>query len=457
MADKRIAVIGGGISGLSVLHYLNQRNTERALDLCLFEKNASSGGTIATQRKNDCIFEAGPNGFLDSNERTLQLVKEVDAERFLVRASEVHADRFISLDGWLLALPTDPKEFFRFKALSLWDKLRVSLEYFIGKGKKDPETIYKFGVRRFGRKFTELFLDPMVSGVFGGDVKKLNLRLAFPRIYDMEQLHGSLIKAMLKAQKAKQRGEEVNSVMPRGKLTSFTSGMGCLIGSLQEKYKEQIHFGKQVVSVTYADNRYKIALEDRTEYADEVYLCTPAYVTQRIVKEMWPELAKDLGKIYYAPVAVVNLVFWKELLEVIPQGFGYLVPSLEKRAVLGVLFENNIFPGRCPDDKFMFRVMIGGANHPDVVKLTEKELVQMAKREILAHFNVKGDAQDISVKLWDKGIPQYDQVYYEAIQSIERKMSLPKNLHLVANYLNGIAMNDCINNAYRAVQNSHLL
>jgi len=194
--------------------------------------------------------------------------------------------------------------------------------------------------------------------------------------------------------------------------------------------------------------------QDTKYTADELYLCAPAYKTAQMIHGLSAVFSGDLGKINYASVVIVGLVYKKQNIKEIPQGFGYLIPSLEKKKVLGVLFESNIFVNRSPEDQMMFRIMIGGSRHPDILDMKEDDLKELAMDELRSQFTITEKPQQIFFASWLKAIPQYDQTYVEVQRSISEHLQQWPNLMIVSNYWNGITLNDCIENAFQAAQHS---
>lgn len=463
---KQIVIIGGGISGLALLHYLKKKYIQHDhVDICLLEKNGHLGGTIRSIAKGGCLFETGPNGFLDSKKRTLEFVGELGLTDSLLRANKESKIRYLSVDGALHQLPTNLKDFLSFKLLNLPQKFRILGEFFIPKKSDPDESVYDFGKRRFGEQFSKIFLDPMVSGIYGGDARCANLKAVFPRIYALEEEYGSLFKAMIKTRKERKaregQGRPQDAVMggPSGTLTSFQGGVAQMINAVGSRYKENIHLNRDARSISYAEDRYIIASDDGQEYrADELFVCAPAHSVASMIKGVNNQLSRELEKITYAPIAVVGLVYPLEYFREKPKGYGYLVPSSEESQVLGVLFEGNIFPDRCRDGQILFRVMIGGARHPDILDQSKEELVALAIREIETLVGKKekegngGGLPEHFFIPWEKAIPQYNLAYCEIRKNINSQLRKTPNLHLVANYLNGVSLNDCIESAYQEVQ-----
>ena len=454
--SKQIIVIGGGISGLSLLHYLRQKYSARTdVKILLLEKEASLGGTIRSVVKNGCLFEAGPNGFLDSKPRTLEFIAELGLAGELVRAGRDAQIRYICLNNVLHFFPMSPGGFFGFRPMRLREKLRVFAEPFVARGTDPEESVYAFGARRLGEKFSQLFLDPMVSGIYGGDARETVLRAAFSRIYDLEQKYGSLFKAMIKIKKEKKNGAETAG-MPSGTLTSFRRGQAQFIETLGKRYSDNILFNREVTAVTRGGGRFVVEGGGRRHEADELFICTPSYQAARMLQGVSPGLADDLNRVQYAPMAVVGLVFPLSAFPKKPQGFGYLIPSSERKEVLGVLLESNIFPSRSPEGQILLRVMIGGARHPSILEKAQGELVRLAVDEVRLTLHAQGDPWEVFFASWPKGIPQYNRACVAAEAKIAEELKRWPGLYLVANYRGGVSLNDCIENAYQTAQASAL-
>lgn len=466
--SRTITIIGGGISGLTLLHYLKRKYAGRKdVQIFLLEKNDRLGGTIYSIKRQGCLFEAGPNGFLDSKSTTRALISDLGLEQDLLKANDEAKIRYICVNSNLYPVPTNPKDFLTSPLLNPLDKLRVLGEVFVPKGGDPNESIYEFGKRRLGQKFAGLFLDCMVKGIFGGDARQINLKAAFPRMYELENEYGSLFKAMAKLKKRKvlPAGRQASSQhgtagMPKGQLTSFRQGTAQLIEALGSRYKNEIRLNQEVQTLSCeglpAGRQFVIYSGDTRYSADELFLSLPAYQAAHLLKNIAPAMTIGLGKIFYAPIVVVGLVFALSAFKTKPKGFGYLVSSKEKKELLGVLFDSNIFSDRCPSDEIMFRVMLGGAQYPDILQKSEEELISTALKEIQSRFSPQRGPHETFFVRWPKAIPQYDRNYVAIKEDLISQLNEWPNLHLVANYLNGISMNDCIENAYQAAQSSYL-
>lgn len=445
--STQIVIVGGGISGLSLLHYLHERYARRNdIKILLLEKAEKSGGKVMTRQEKGMLFESGPNGFLDTKGDVLALCEALGLKGELVHAQPTAKRRYFLHQNRLHAFPGSLKDFVLSPELSWGDKLKVFAEILTPGAPDSHETVYEFGCRHFGQRVTELFLDPFINGIYGGDIKNLNLALAFPQFFELEQNYGSFLRGML----AKRNGITKRN-KPKPLLTSLRQGLGQLIHALEEKYKNIILCQREVLSIDLSNSGgYWVKTKQETLPADQLFLCLPAPGAARLLRSLCPSLSERLGKIAYAPIAVVGFLYRKEALASWPDGFGYLVPSQEKNMILGVLFESNIFPGRCAPDHFLLRVFLGGMLHPEIVSKEPNELIGFAQKEVEARLHTSQDPTQSLCVLWPQAIPQYDQQYAQFRSEILPDMMRLKNLQVVANYWNGISLTDCMRNAKKA-------
>ena len=447
---KQVVIIGGGISGLTLLHQLKKKFVGRQdLQFLLLEKGHEVGGPIQTRRLAESLVEAGPNGFLDSKSAMVELIKDLGLESELIQADPAAKLRFVRVGSSLHAFPENPWALLRFAPLTITARLRIFCEFFIRKGANEEETVYEFGERRFGQGFAEYFLDPMVSGIFAGDAKELCLKSAFPDIYAMEQQHGSLFKAFI----ALKRKQEKNR---KGTLCSLKQGMGQLIETLDARYQHNIQKTTEVLGVHRSGEGYVVETIANKYFADHVFVSTPAASSAKILQTLDPNFADLLNRVPYASIVVVAMVFQKKDFGQEPKGFGYLVPGCENSPVLGALFSSNIFPNRCRQDQSLVQVMLGGQRHPNVLNLTDEELKGVAFDQLTELFQVNASPKTFAIFRWPKAIPQYLRGHEKRCRAIKELLSQFPGLDIVANFWGGIGVNDCVQNAKLKVENLKL-
>ncbi len=408
MEIKKIAIIGGGISGLALLHFLSKKYGSKA-EITLIEKTAKTGGTIDSAELGGCLFETGPNGFLNNQPATLELVHDLGLDSHLVNASFSSKLRYMRLGNRLHVFPKHPIELLAFGGFSFRDKLRVFAEPFVPKGGSATESMHDFCQRRFGVAAANTVFDCVAHGIYGGNSRQLNMREAFGMIAEMEEKYGSVTKGLI-VQQSKNRPQ----------LMSFQKGMGELVDALTERYAASIRLSQNVTDLNEIQ-------------ADIIFLSVPAHAAAGILHNSVSVLAGYLEKIHYVPITVAGLVYRKADFTSPPKGYGYLAPSTE--GILGVLFESNVFPGRSDKDHVMVRVMM------------RQDDLSKAHQAVADVFPVKNGSVHSTLISWPKAIPQYDQQYAALKPKITQELFLHPRLRLAANYWKGVSFNDCIKNA----------
>lgn len=430
---KSIVVIGAGISGLSCLHYLNQQFSNDAnCRVTLLEQADCPGGTVQTLCENGIIFEYGPNGFLDSNPATLNLSEELGLSHELITANPEAKKRFIVVNDTLIALPLSPPAFFASSLFSLAQKIRFLKEIGISSTSSPNESMYAFMERRLGRACGEYLAVPMAKGIYAGDARQIAIEAAFPKIKNIESAHGSLIRYALKSKRKKTR------------LWSFKKGMRQIIDTLYAKYQNQIKLNTRVSQIIKTNDGIVIKTSTGNIDANHVILSTAAHAASSIIEPLNPVLAKTLTEIQYAPVGVLGIVLKTNDFPEKPKGFGFLYPgAIQENPLLGVLFESDVFNGRCGKDEVLLRAMLSGThssiNKEQAFSLTLKALEKIYKHPLLI--------QHTFFKFWEKAIPQYDLKYLNIKGRIEAALKSTPELSLCANYYGGVTFNDCVSNA----------
>ncbi|TNF54986.1 protoporphyrinogen oxidase [bacterium] len=442
----KIVIVGGGISGLSLAYFLLQK--EPTLDIEVLEADNRPGGKIWTDKAGGFLSEWGVNGFLDNKPRTLELASLLNIAP--VRSNDNARKRFIYSERVLRQIPESPPAFFTSNLLSLWGRLRIIYEIFAQKGTAADETLEEFAVRRLGREAYEKLIDPMASGIYAGDSSRLSLKSCFPRINELEQQYGSLIRAMIKLQKqAKTTGKKVGAG-PGGTLTTFDGGMHTLIDGLSNSLGERLKLGVSVKAIDRRDMNYGVHLErgDAIE-ADILVLATPAHASSKIVSDINKELSGLLSTIPYPAVSVVCLGFSRYKIEHSLEGFGFLVPYREKRKILGTLWDSSIFPDRAPEGKVLLRTMVGGARASDIAMQKDEGILRDVMEELHTIMGITTDPEFVRIYKHEQAIPQYNVGHQRILNDIQAIVNKWKGFYLTGNAYRGISLNDCIENSYK--------
>jgi len=448
---KKIAIVGGGISGLTVAYALLNRlqNTEHRvqLEVKVFEAEARPGGKIWTDRIGGFLCEKGANGFLDNRPQTLKLCDELGLRP--LRANENAKRRYIYSENRLKALPESPSAFFKSNIISLRGRLRVFYEPLAPKG-PDDESVAEFIKRRLGRDALEMLIDPMVSGVFAGDPYRLSMKSCFPRIKELEQEYGSLIKAFINIRRQRQnKGTGDVSVMPTGRLTSFLSGAQSITDALAQRLGNSLRTEVSIEGIERNGGLYHLYTSKGVFDADIVVLACPAYESAGILEGLDSSLSKNLLNIPYPPLTVVCFGFRREKVGHPLDGFGFLVPHKEDKRILGSLWDSSIFPNRAPEGYVLLRTMVGGARRAKLATLDDDKVIKTVFDELKSVLELRTEPDMIRLYRWEKAIPQYEIGHQERLYHIEERLKSYPGLYLTGNAYRGIGMNDCIENSFR--------
>jgi oxygen-dependent protoporphyrinogen oxidase len=444
----RIAIIGGGISGLSLAYFLLEKRP--SLEIIVFESEETPGGKIWTDRVEGFLCEGGVNGFLDNKPKTLELSGKISLEP--LRSSDVSRKRFIFSEGKLHRLPESPPAFLSSGILSFGGRIRVIAEAVLPGNAKDEETLADFAKRRLGREAYEKLIDPMASGIYAGDPENLSLRACFPKIYALEMNYGGLIRGMIRMQKeAKKHGaKDKVGPGPGGILTSFYNGMGELIEALKNIIGDRIRLGYRAVSIEKKADRYSVFFSDGSCIeTDIVVIASPAYSASEILKIIDKGLSNIISEISYPSVSVVCFGYRKEKVKAPLDGFGFLIPAREKRKILGTLWDSSVFPNRAPEGFVLLRSMVGGAKASEIALENDSGLTDIVKKEIADIMGIKSEPDFIRIYRHEKAIPQYTFGHLGRLRNIDEMLLRHKKLYLTGNAYRGIGVNDCIENSFK--------
>ncbi len=439
----RVAIVGGGISGLATAFRL----FEVGIDSVIFESEPHLGGKVQSERRDGYLVEHGPNGFLSSRETVVTLARDVGLGDQLLPAHEDAKDRYLFVDGRLQKLPGSPPALLTNPVLSFGARLRILWEYFVKRRRDETEeTVFDFTARRLGREAASRLVDAMVTGIYAGDPKQLSLRAAFPRLAMMEREFGGVIRGMIALRKAaRARGEGP------ARLTCFAGGLGDLIQGLSARLDDhQIRLNQRVSAVTPgADSGWAVkSVGAETESFDAVVMTTPTPVTAGLVAPFAPGAVAPLQAIPYADATVVALGYPEQALSRPLDGFGFLVPSSEKRDVLGVLWSSTLFPNRAPEGHVLLRTIVGGVRRPDLAGLNEDDLIHVVTSELSAIFQCDLMTPSFQrVVRWPGGIPQYNMGHNQRIEEAKSSLQAFPGLLLSGNGVGGVSVADCAGHA----------
>jgi oxygen-dependent protoporphyrinogen oxidase len=489
---RRVLVVGGGISGLTCAYYLQTSAPD--LDVRVVESALRLGGNLGTENVGGFIFERGPNGFLDNSPQTLSLVNALGLQAELLPASSDAKRRYILRDGVLQALPSGPGEFVRSKILSLGGRVRVLSEPFRAPGTpSNDDSVATFARRRIGREAAEVLVDALVTGIYAGDPERLSLRSAFPKLAEAELRHGSLFRALRAKRRAARAvlaksqisvsvgsgsvdgssdAPATASVSPShdgappdpsagpmgsgGQLHSFRRGLVTIVEGLATALGERVALDRAVESVrsVAAARGVGEGLEVHyrgggSERYDAVVLAIPAPRAATLFATHHGELARALEPFPYAAVVVLCLGYRREDVGHPLDGYGFLVPHIERRRALGMIWTSTLFPPHVPAGHVSLRVLVGGARDPEAAGFSADELQSLVDREFGGLLGIQGTPVARQVYRYPLGIPQYNVGHAERLAVLERARRHVRGLYLTGNAYRGVGINDCVREGHR--------
>jgi protoporphyrinogen/coproporphyrinogen III oxidase len=443
-----VVIVGGGISGLALAHGLRSRGTE----VTLLEAGPRLGGTIQTRKRDGFITEAGPNSFVDREPTLRALAASLGIAGRIRMADPSAKRRYLYTRGKLRVVPASPPAFLKSDVLPLGAKLRVMGELFTPRAPEGDESLADFGRRHVGRTATAVLVDAVQTGIYAGDVEALSVGAVFPKLVELEKQHRSLVLGMARTRAAERKalpaGED--ETKPSGAVCSFDGGLQVLVDTLAEKLGPVARTGVRLLGLRREGNGWRLAVEEhgqRAELAAEkVVLAVPAYVAAGLLRPLDERLAERVEGIAYAPVAVVHLGFAPGSMPP-PDGFGFLVPTLERRRILGAIHASSTFPWRAEGGRILYTCMVGGAKRPDLVDLDDAALVTLVREELRELAGVMAEPIFSEVFHWKRGIPQYNVGHLERVAAIDEDLTRWPGLYLTGNAYKGIGLTDCIRSA----------
>jgi len=429
---QKVAIIGAGITGLTAAFELKRRG----VDCMVYEASDRVGGVIQTVHEGGFLVECGPNSILDTHPNLGKLVARLGLEGNKLPANTAAQNRFIVRNSQPIALPSSPPAFFSSKAFSAKAKLRLMREPFIRSKSNEQESLADFVLRRLGREFLDYAINPFVGGVYAGDPAKLSTCHAFPKLYALEQKHGSLIKGAIMGARERKKRAEVASKDAR--MFTFDDGMEVLPKQLAEKLGDAIWLNMPVTGFQRLNNgMWRVNGE---EYTD-VLLTTPAHLMPQFDA---PFDLSPFADIYYPPVTSLSLGFSENQFTHPLNGFGMLIPKVEDRYSLGALFPSSIFPERAPGGMVLLTMFIGGSMAPEKALQGEEEMVENALNDLRDLLGLDGKPEYKHLSVYPQAIPQYVVGYERFLDHMKQIETDHPGIHFAGHYRDGISVGNSI-------------
>lgn len=457
-SPKHVGVIGGGITGLAAAHALRKRDP--SLRVTLHESAPRLGGVIKTTDQDGFLIEAAADGFTTTSPDTGQLCKDLGLGDELIQTRPGGGGTMVFTGGKLQPLPpgfadmASPRlwPMIAAKVLSPKGKLRSGLEAVVPRKIVDDESLKSFVCRRFGAEMFDRLVQPLVGGIYAADPARLSVATTMPRFLDMERKHGSFIRGMI-ADRRNHKNDDANDGGPAdSQFMSLRGGMSGLIEALgQSLSPESIQLDSRIDRLTHSESGWSICREDgQTTQADAVIVATPANHSAHMLRETDRKIARRLRNIPYASCAVVSLAFRRDQIGTPISSFGFVVPHVENHSILTCSFSSEKYVGRAPDGTVLMRVYIGGAMQPELLRMADEQLLDLAHSELAKVLKIDGQPTFRDLERQTHAMPQYHVGHNQRVSEIVEQLEEHPTLALAGSALSAVGVPGCIESGQEA-------
>ncbi len=456
---QRVAVIGGGISGLATAYQL--RKLDPTLDVQLFESGERLGGVIKTTEKDGFLIEGAADNFITTSPTAMELCRDLGLDDELIQTNSGGGGAMVVSHGKLEPIPPGfmvmaPSRIWPIlatKILSPMGKLRSGLEVLVPRKKAtDDESLKSFICRRFGNEMFERLVQPLVGGIYTADPTRLSVAATMPRFLDMEREHGSLIRGMMAGRRKRKDTAENRGGARYSQFMSLRGGMSRLIVALEQGIpSEAVHLNAKVASLMKTSAGWSIEQENgqRTK-ADAVVVASPAHHAAAMLRSVDAKMARRLARIEYASCAVVSLAFRRDQIKAPMNSFGFVVPHVEQKFILSCSFSSEKYEGRAPEGTVLMRVFIGGAMQPGLLRMPDAQLLELAHWEVAKLLQIEGEPLMRHLTRQTHAMPQYHVGHKQRIAEIEERLEEHPTLALAGSSLSGVGVPGCIQSGQKA-------
>ncbi len=463
---KSVIVVGAGVSGLAAAHRLVELASSegRPLDLLVLEARSRVGGAILTRRRDGFLIEGGPDSFITQKPWGLALCRRLGLENELIPTNPDCRRTFVVRDGtlhpvpegFLLLAPTRIMPMLASRLFSWPGKLRMGLDLVLPRrdhGIDGDESLASFVRRRLGREALERIAQPLVGGIYTADPENLSLRATMPRFLDMEREHRSLILAM-------RRGRRAAGVAPADSgarysmFVALRGGMDVLTGALLARLPAgAVETDTPVRRVQHNQGGWSVKLADGSvRQAEAVILTCQAHETAPILEPLDPPLASELATIDYASSATMTMALRRQQVQHPLDGFGFVIPAVERRTLIAATFSSVKFPGRAPEGWLLIRAFLGGATHPHIYELSDQDMQHGVLADLRDLIGLRGDPEFVELHRWPRSMPQYPVGHLHRVAAIQAMAGRWPGLALAGNAFGGVGVPDCVHSGELAAE-----
>ena len=458
-----MVVVGGGIAGLSAAYALSQSDGP-PVACTLVEGDSRLGGKILTEQVNDFVIEGGPDSFLSQKPWGIELCRKLGLEDRLIGTNPDRRRTFVYSRGRLeelpeglaLGFPTRLGPFLRSGLLSWPGKLRLGAEIFVPRRHEEgDESLGDFFRRRLGDEALERIIEPLMTGIYAGDADRLSIRATFPRFPEMEREHGSIVRSMLGARRRHQASEKREP--PRWTpFVTLRGGLSELVRALTGRLSGvKVCSGRRVCAIRARGEGagYEVLLEGESPLAaDALVLATPAFDGALLLEPLDGTLAELMQGIPYASTATVTLGYRRAGFSHSLDGYGFVVPRIERRVLLASTWSSSKWGHRAPDGSVLIRSYIGGAGREAVLERSDEELVELVRADLRHVMGVTEEPVLAKVYRWPRAMPQYLVGHLERLATIEERLTRLPGVFVTGAAYRGVGIPDCIRDGLDAAE-----
>lgn len=451
----RVAIIGGGISGLTTAFYLEQERRRGApVDFVVLESAPRFGGVIQTERVDGYIIEAGPDSFLSSKPWARELCDDLRLSSHLIGSRDSQRKTYVLVDGVLepippgmqMMVPTKLMPVISSRLFSRSTKWAMLREYFSPPEPlpaDDDESVASFVSRHFKSEVVDRLADPLLAGIYGGDASLLSARATLPQMIDSECRYQSLVRGALKMRKETPHPKDKE---PPPMFTSMRDGMQRIVEAITRQLpRETLRCSRTVDALRTHSDGWQVTSGGTTEDFDQVILALPAHACAKLMSEVRgaERVTEILGEFSYSSAVVVSLAY-KSAEIVLPPGFGFLVPREEAKRMMACTFVHNKFENRAPEGMALLRVFLGGIRDAEILDLSDNEIVEIVRRELREILKLTAEPQMARVFKWYKSMAQYEVGHLLRVARLEMHLQRFPGLHFSGNAYHGVGIPDCV-------------
>lgn len=447
----RIAIIGGGLTGLTLAYYLQKAGV--AYDL--FEASARPGGNLHSPLEAAGYqLEAGPNSLLLSTELD-ELLTELGLQDAIQEAASVSQHRYVLRHGQYQALPASPPKLLASPFFSFKTKFNLLRELLRRPAPPVPgETVAAFFERHFGPEVVEYAVNPFVAGIYAGDPRELLLALTFPQLAALEQQYGSVLRGFAASQKGK-TGQRRRTITLRGGVQTLTNALAARLTyyhpgqAVSSISNEQVAMSNELAAGSSQPGAPAYQLTINNQLAPLTYshlaLAVPAYAAAELLRPLHPAAAEALAAVRYPPMTLVYSAYDQGQVAHELAGFGALNPKVEGTYTAGSIWTSSLFPDRVPAGQVLFTSFVGGAQFATQAQEPEATQLAAVHEELGRLYGIAGAPRWQGRYYWPRSIPQFDQHLAAARAAVAPLAA--QGIVAVANWQAGVSVPDCVRHA----------